>query len=62
MPSLHNDFLQLLIEGLPFDNELSGIDHSLNDLIVTEKDIQMYKYFHPYIYILYFIFDILYGK
>lgn len=42
---MHDEFAQLLVEGLPFDNEIN-VDHSKNDLIITPDDdetMQLYK-------------------
>ncbi len=44
-PSMHDEFAQLLVEGLPFDNELQ-VDHSLNDLDIRDTDrepLMLYK-------------------
>lgn len=44
-PSMHDEFAQLLVEGLPFDNELQ-VNHSLNDLDIqaTDKEaVMLYK-------------------
>jgi hypothetical protein len=42
---MHDEFAQLLVEGLPFDNELQ-VDHSLNDLDIRDSDkesLMLYK-------------------
>ncbi len=42
---MHDEFAQLLVEGLPFDSDLQ-LDHSLNDLEVREGDreaVMLYK-------------------
>lgn len=44
-PNMHDEFAQLLVEGLPFDNEIS-IDHSKNDIELKPDDtetVQLYK-------------------
>ncbi len=42
---MHDEFAQLLVEGLPFDNELQ-VNHSLNDLDIRDSDreaLMLYK-------------------
>jgi hypothetical protein len=44
-PNMHDEFAQLLVEGLPFDNEIS-IDHSKNEIELKPEDnetVQLYK-------------------
>jgi hypothetical protein len=43
--NMHDEFAQLLVEGLPFDNEIS-VDHSKNDIVIQPEDdetMQLYK-------------------
>ncbi len=44
-PNMHDEFAQLLVEGLPFDNEIA-VDHSKNDIELKPDDseiVQLYK-------------------
>lgn len=44
--SMHDEFAQLLVEGLPLDAELSAVDHAANDLELRSDDrevLMLYK-------------------
>lgn len=45
--NMHDEFAQLLVEGLPLNDEL-GVDHTLNDLEVKQADSEQLKLYKIY--------------